>query len=69
MTRTDILDPETIRLLCFIEALGDHVIDPFTGFVIYDMRAVSEQLDKARLLIDRAIALRIQSGRDAGGAE
>jgi hypothetical protein len=59
----DIVDPGTLSVLCQIEAIGKRVIDPAVGFTMGDMRAVSEQLDRMRFLIERAIALRIQSGR------
>ncbi|WP_347264455.1 hypothetical protein [Nitrobacter sp.] len=60
MKRIDVVDPGTLCVLCQIKAIGEHVADPAVGFTIDDMRAVSEQLDRARFLIERAIGLRIQ---------
>jgi hypothetical protein len=59
----DIVNAGTLTVLCQIEAIGNHVIDPAVGHTIDDMRAVSEQLDRMRFLIEHAIALRIQHGR------
>lgn len=56
----DIVDPGTLCVLCQIKAIGEHVATLAVGYTLDDMRAVSEELDRARFLIERAIGLKIQ---------
>lgn len=55
-----VVDPGTLCVLCQIKAIADHVATPAVGYTLEDMRVVSDELDRARFLIERAIGMKIQ---------
>lgn len=59
----DVVDPGTLRVLCQIKAIADHVATACAGFTLDDMRVVAWEMHKARLLIERAIEMRIEQSR------